>query len=477
MKHLAYSILFLILLVSAKSDKNYYNEKYRPQVHFSPEKDWLFETNGLVYDQGQYHLFYQNVAINNKILKNQLGHAVSKDLVRWQHLPFAFVPDEKASDINSCRPSSGSAVIDSMNITGLGKNNSRTILIYYSDNKGNQNLAFSNDQGTTWTQYDKNPLISNPGENNHDPKVFYHAPTKKWIMALYCEKGKEGQGQGISFYNSSDLIHWNLQSFLEGFDECPDIVEVGFDDKSGAKKWVVLSGAGNYQVGYFDGLTFRPETGMQRLDLGKNYFAMQTLSNAPNGKTILMAWMRGGEYPEMPFNGQLSFPMELSLRSTKNGPVLCRKPVEAIGSLYGRTLQKKEKNLIPGIKGNLLNGISGDAVYIKAVLQPKTSDNFGIVVRDGKKSQGTDIQYDTAKKMLNVNGDKMPLEPVDGRIMLEIILDRSSIEVLGNNGITGISTCFSPVEGEEELLLYTQGGELFVESLEAFVLESAWTKK
>lgn len=477
MKYLAYLLLSMILLVSAKSDKIYYNEKYRPQVHFSPEKDWLFEPNGWVYYQGEYHLFYQNVAINNKILKNQMGHAVSKDMIHWQHLPFAFIPDEKATDVSSCRPSSGSAVVDSLNLTGLEKNNTRTMLVYYSDNQGNQNLAYSTDKGTTWNKYDKNPVISSPGENCHDPKVFFHTPTGKWILSLYREKGKDGKSPGMSVYNSSDLIHWDFQSHLEGYDECPDIFEVGFDEKTAGKKWVALSGSGSYQIGVFDGLTFKPETGMQKLDYGNNFFAAQTLSNSPGGKIIQMAWMRGGEYPEMPFNGQMSFPMELSLRSTPKGPVLCRKPISAISTLYDKELVKKDKNLIPGIKGNLLSGINGDAIYLKAILQPKTSDNFGIIVRDGKKSQGTGIHYDTAKKMLDVNGNKMSLEPVDGKIVLEIILDRSSIEVLGNNGATGISTCFSPVEGEESLLLYTQGGELYVESLEVYTLKSAWTKK
>jgi len=150
--------------------------------------------------------------------------------------------------------------------------------------------------------------------------------------------------------------------------------------------------------------------------------------------------MRGGEYPDMPFNGQMSFPTELSLRSIRNGLVLCRKPVSSISTLFDHDLLKKDKNLIPGIKGNLLSGITGDAVFIRAVLQPKSSDRFGIIVRNGKKSEGTDIQYDSAKKILFVNGEKMILEPIAGKIELEIILDRSSIEVFGNNGEAGIST-------------------------------------
>ena len=477
MKHLLYSLSMLVLLVSAKADSKYYNEQYRPQVHFSPEKNWLFESNGLVYYRGEYHLFYQNVSIDKKLLNNKLGHAVSKDLIHWQHLPFAFTPDEKATDAASCRPLAGSTVIDSLNVTQLQQKDVKPMLIFYSDSDGNQNLAYSNDKGNTWTKYPDNPLINNTGEDAHDPKVFYHTSTGKWILALYRGKGAGTKAAGISFYNSSDMLHWKYLSHLEGFGECPDIFEVALEGKPAEKKWVVLSGEGDYRVGVFDGITFKPETEMQKLDYGKNFFASQTLSNPHDEKVIQLAWMRGGEFPEMAFNGQMSFPTELSLRSTTKGTVLCRKPIAAISTLFDRGLIKKGKNLIPGIKGNLLGGIKGDAVYIKAILLPKNSDSFGIIVRNGKQSNGTDIRYETGKKTLDVNGVRMLVEPLEGKIELEILVDRSSIEIYANKGEYVLSTCFSPAKGEDDLLLYTQGGELYVESLEVQTLKSAWSNK
>ncbi len=477
MKHLLYLLLLLIILVSAKPDTKYYNEKYRPQFHFSPEKNWLFESNGLVYYHGEYHLFYQNISIDKKVLNNQLGHAVSKDLVTWQHLPFAFTPDEKANTAALCRPSAGSAIIDSMNVTGLQQKDEKVMLLFYSDSDGNQNMAFSNDKGIAWTKYAKNPIISNPGEDAHDPKVFFHTKTGKWILALHRGKPDVLKNEGITFYSSVDMLHWQFQSHLEGFGECPDIFEIALEGKPADKKWVVLSGEGDYKIGTFDGISFNPETELQKLDNGKNFFATQTVSNTPDGKTIQIAWMRGGEFAEMPFNGQMSFPTELSLRTTKKGIVLCRKPIAAISTLFDRDVVKKGKNLIPGIKGNLLSSIKGDAVFIKAVLLPKSSDSFGFVVRNGKQSNGTDIRYESAKKTLDVNGVKLIVEPIEGKIEFQILVDRSSIEIYTNNGEQGISTCFSPITGENELVLYTQGGELFVESLEAYTLKSAWTKK
>lgn len=477
MKYLIYPLLVLFLFVSAKSDKSYYKEKYRPQFHFSPEKNWLFESNGFVFLQGEYHLFYHNVSVVNKNYIDQIGHAVSKDLVHWQHLPSAFTPDESGKALTPSNPMAGSAVIDSMNVSGLQQKGGKTMLIFYSDSIGNQNLAFSNDKGITWNKYAKNPILSISEGKAQDPKVFYHAQSGKWILALFSNKGEGNQAGDISFYNSTDLLNWKFSSLLEGFGECPDIFEIAMEGNVTVKKWVVLSGEGDYKIGEFDGLSFKAETKTQKLDYGKNFFSTQTLSNAPNGKVIQIAWMRGGEFPEMPFNGQMSFPTELSLRTTKKGMALCRKPVSTLATLYDRDLLKKDKNLIPGIKGNLLGGIKGDAVLIKAVVVLKSADSFGFIVRNGKQSNGTDIHYDTAKKILELNGVKMPLEPVDGKIEFEILIDRSSIELFANHGESVITSSFNPVEGEEDLLLYTQGGELFVESLEAYTLKTAWPNK
>jgi sucrose-6-phosphate hydrolase SacC (GH32 family) len=477
MKHLIFSLLILILLISAKSDKKPFNEKYRPQVHFSPEKNWLFESSGFVFYKGEYHLFYHNVSTINKIYSDQIGHAVSKDLLHWQYLPFAFTPNEKTSGGTSSTPMAGSAIIDSMNVSGLKEKDEKPMLIFFSDNDGNQNLAYSNDGGLTWKKYGKNPIISNPGSDAKDPKVFFHAPTGKWILALFRSNGDNVTSGGISFYNSSDLLNWKFSSHLEEVGECPDVFEVALVGGNNEKKWVVLSGEGEYKIGHFDGLSFKAETSMQKLDYGKNFFSAQTLFNAPGGKIIQIAWMRGGEFPDMPFNGQMSIPTELTLRSTKNGTILCRKPIEALSTIYDREIRKKDKNLIPGIKGNLLGGMKGDAFLIKAVLLPKNSDSFGVIVRYGKQSNGTDIQYNSSKKTLEVNGIKMPLESIDEKIEIEILVDRSSIEIFANHGESCISTCFSPTLGEDELILYTQGGELFVESLEAHTLKSVWLNK
>ena len=268
-----------------------------------------------------------------------------------------------------------------------------------------------------------------------------------------------------------------MQSHVTGFFECPDLFELPLDGDKGKSKWVLLGGDGAYMVGSFDGKKFSPESTKKILDYGKNFYATQTWSNHPEGKVVQIAWMRGGEFPEMPFNGQMTFPCELSLRTTKSGPTLCKKPIEAITTLQNKGFIKKEKNIIPGIKGNLLGGISGDAFRIKAKFDPKSSDGFGFLIRNGKKDTGTEIRYDSGKKMLDCLGGQVLVEPKDGKILLDILIDRSSIEIFVNDGEFVLSSCFTPAKGDDDLKLWTQGGELFVEDIEVYDLKSAWQEK
>jgi levanase/fructan beta-fructosidase len=481
MRYLALLLVTLSLSFTSvpdKTDKKYYQEKYRPQYHFTPEKNWMNDPNGLVYYGGEYHLFYQYNPNGKEWGFMHWGHAVSKDLIRWEHLPVAINPDEDSKDKNHATAFSGSAVVDENNIAGLQQGEEKTLLAYYTSFECGQRLAYSNDKGRTWHKYAKNPLIPFAKDDARDPKVFFHAPSGKWVMVLYRRPDGDEAQQGISVFTSLNLINWELQSHIAGYYECPDLFELPLDGDKGKSKWVLLGGSGEYRVGSFDGKQFSPETPMKTLDYGKNFYATQTWSNHPEGKVVQLAWMRGGEYPDMPFNGQMTFPCELSLRTTQSGPTLCRKPIEAIATLHGKNdLIKKEKNIIPGLQGNLVGGISGKILHIKAKFNPKTSDGFGFIVRNGKKEVGTEIRYDTNKKLLSCMGGQAVVEPKDGLLQFEILLDRSSIEIFVNDGEVVLSSCFTPAEEDDDLTLWTQGGELFVNEIQVYELKSAWNGK
>lgn len=467
-------ITYSFTIAPDKTDKKYYQEKYRPQYHFSPEKNWMGAPCGLVYYGGDYHLFYQYNPIGNQPGHRYWGHAVSKDLVRWEHLPVAIAPDKDSKDTTQFSANPGCAIVDEKNTAGLQQGDEKTLLIFYTSNENGQRLAYSNDKGRTWKKYDKNPLIPFAKDDACDPKVFFHQPSGNWVMVLSRKPGGDEAKQGVSIYISNNLINWTLKCHVIGFNGNPDLFELPLDGDKGKSKWVLMGGKGDYVVGSFDGQKFNPETPMKILDYGKNFYAPQTWSNHPEGKVVQIAWMKGGEFPEMPFNGQMTFPSELSLRTTKSGPTLCKKPIEAIATLHQKDLIKKDKTIIPGIKGNLVSGISGESIHIKVKFNPKSSDGFGFMVRNGKKDDGTEIRYDSAKKMLDCMGGQTIVEPKDGILQLEILIDRASIEIFANEGEVVFSSCFTPAKGSDDLTLWTQGGELFVKELEAYELKSAW---
>ena len=482
MKHLIFAFLALVLSLkgySKKNDHKYYDEKFRPQYHFTPEKNWMNDPNGLVYYAGEYHLFYQYNPLGKEWGFMHWGHAVSKDLIHWTHLPIAIDPDDNSKDKSHGTAWSGSAIVDENNAAGLQQGNEKTLLIFYTSWECGQRLAYSNDKGRTWHKYANNPIIPVAKDDARDPKVFYHRPSGNYVMVLYRKPDNVEKLKGTSFYTSKDLIHWELQSHLVGFYECPDLIQLPLEGRKDIQKWVLLNGNGDYKVGEFDGKSFTPETVAKVLDHGKNFYATQTWSNHPQGKVVQLAWMRGGEYPDMPFNGQMTFPCELSLRTTSTGLTLCRNPIDAIASLHLRDkeLIKKNKNIIPGIKGNILSGISGDALHVKGKFDPKTSDGFGFIVRNGKKEIGTEIRYDTNKKLLECLGGKAIVGTKDGFIQFEILIDRASIELFVNNGEVVFSSCFNPTENDEDLTFWTQGGEVLVDQIEAYVLKSAWSDK
>ncbi|MCD6354282.1 MAG: glycoside hydrolase family 32 protein, partial [Prolixibacteraceae bacterium] len=205
----------------------------------------------------------------------------------------------------------------------------------------------------------------------------------------------------------------------------------------------------------------------------------QTWSNIPkkDGRTIQIAWMRGGKFPEMPFNGQMSFPCKLSLTKFNFGYQLVRNPVEEISELHGKHFKWENKNLIPGIEQNILKKVKGDCLHIVAEFDIKTSDNFGFMLRHSRKNPGTEVLYNVKRGILSVLGSTVPLMPVDNKITLEILVDRSSVEIFANDGQTVVSNCFTPDEGAENLVLFTNGGELGIDKLDVYKMESVWREK
>ena len=242
---------------------------------------------------------------------------MSDDLVHWRQLEHALYPDEHGDMF------SGSAVVDWDNTAGFGKGALRafyTAAGSYAEPKRpfTQCLAYSVDNGKQWTKYDGNPIIEWFEADNRDPKVVWHAPTRSWIMALYLADNR------YCLLRSADAKSWTrFQDLsLEGCTECP--TSFPLTDESGAERWVFWGAKGTYRIGSFDGSRFTPETALLTSEQGTNGYAAQTWSDAPDGRRIQISWMLGGVYPEMPFNQQLSIPVELTLLGAGEDVTLVR---------------------------------------------------------------------------------------------------------------------------------------------------------
>ena len=468
------------LITRADKPEKLYNELYRPQFHFTPEKNWHNDPNGLVYYKGEYHLFYQYNPFGNEWGYMHWGHAISTDLVHWEHLPIALFPDNDSKDKELCTAFSGSGIVDQNNLTGLQKGDEKTILLFYTSHKCGQRLAYSNDKGRTWIKYEKNPIIPfDETDDARDPKVIWHEASKQYVMVLYRRLNNDEKQKGISFYTSKNLIDWTFKNHIYGFFECPDLVELSVNRRADDKRWVLFDGDGSYLIGSFDGEKFVPESPKMKSDFGKNYYATQTWSNIPetDGRTIQIAWMRDGEFPGMPFKGQMTFPCELSLKKFTDGIRLIRKPVKEIEKLHEKGEVWQNENLIPGINKNLTRSVKGDCMHIVGSFKVKTADSFGFIARLDKKNNGTEIIYNTKSNTLTCMGNTATVEPVDGVLKLEILLDRSSIEIFANDGKMVMSSCFTSTENADGLYLFNTGGELFVEKLEIYPVKSIYQKE
>jgi len=449
-----------------------YKESLRPQFHFTPRRGWTNDPNGLVYYDGEYHLFFQHNPYGVKWGNMTWGQAVSKDLLHWTELPDAIHPDALGTIF------SGSAVVDEHNTTGWQTGPDKPLVCIYTSAGGtnrasrgvpfSQSIAWSADRGRTWTKYDKNPVLANVHGGNRDPKVFWHAPGKQWVMLLYLDRRGE-----FGLFGSPDLKQWTKLSdlaFPEGH-ECPDLFELPVDGDAAKSRWVAWEAGGRYLLGRFDGRTFTAESGPHPTRFGANDYAAQTYSDIPaaDGRRIQIAWMQGGKYPEMPFNQQMSVPRELSLRTTPAGIRLCFAPIREIERLRGKRHAWKDLALRPDGE-NPLAQLAGELFDIEAEFEPGAAAKVGLLIR------GQKIEYTAADKQLTALGRTAPLPPLAGRVKLRILVDRASVEVFADDGLVQMATCFVPPADDRALAAYAQGGDARLPRLEIWELKSTWTE-
>jgi len=275
-------------------EDKFYTEALRPQLRFSQKVGWNNDTNGMVYYDGEWHVYFQHNPVGWKWGNMTWGHAVSTDLIHWEQLPNALFPGTMAK--GACF--SGSAAMDPNNTSGFQTGKEKVLVAALTDTGAGEAIAYSNDRGRTFTWYDKNPVVKHDGR---DPKIIWYEPGRHWVMAVF-DQSKE-HGQGIAFYTSTDLKNWTEQSHLTGYFECPEIFELpvdpsASDDSAGTSgdknntRWVIFAADAQYAIGKFDGKAFTPEhEGKHRVHYG-SYYASQTFSDPPDGRRIQIGWAK-----------------------------------------------------------------------------------------------------------------------------------------------------------------------------------------
>ncbi|MHC4116449.1 MAG: glycoside hydrolase family 32 protein [Planctomycetota bacterium] len=446
-----------------------YREALRPQLHFSPKRGWISDTNGLIYCDGEYHLYYQHNPYGWDHSRNDCnktwGHAVSTDLVHWTELAGAVHPDHLGPIY------SGSSVLDRDNSTGFQTGNEKPIVAVYTSAGGrspwsqgglfSQSIAYSNDRGRTFTPYKGNPVLPNIEYINRDPKVIWHEPTGKWVMVLHFHR------RAMAFFTSDNLKSWQKQSEFESpyLVDCPELFQLAVDGDEDNKKWIIYGGSGAYYIGDFDGKEFKPETGITRYNHGDCFYASQTFSNVPKGRRVQMAW---GIIPMdgMPFNQQLLFPVELTLHTTEEGLRMFAYPVKEIESIHAKGHAWTDLQLEPG--QDILSSLKGELFDIDAEFETGDDDVFGFLIN------GFSVRYDVDKNQLSCGDSKARFKPIDGKIRLRILVDRVSIEIFANHGRIYMPIRAIPETDERMLEVFTEDGNIKISSLRIHELKTIW---
>ncbi|WP_241158369.1 glycoside hydrolase family 32 protein [Cohnella candidum] len=486
-----------------------YDETYRPQFHYSPPAQWMNDPNGMVYYEGEYHLFYQHHPGSTVWGPMHWGHAVSKDLVRWEQHPIALRPDRNGTVF------SGSAVVDWKDSSGFFGGGTGLVAIFTQDDsdpetgesRQRQSLAYSKDKGRTWAMFAGNPVLTDARFTDfRDPKVFWDERRGRWAMAIAA-------GDRIAFYTSPDLKEWTFRSEFgqtegshDGVWECPDLFELPVDGDERRRKWVLIVSIGDnpdepagsrtqYFVGSFDGDKFVNENdgdSVLWLDHGRDNYAAVTWSDVPgdDGRRLLIGWMSNWKYanqtPTDAWRGALTLPRVLELRSGAAGTRLVQKPVDDIVTLRESVRELRDVTVKEG--ENPLAGLEAECLEITAELELRGAEELGFRVRKSGAEE-TVVGYDASTGRVFVDRSRSgqsdfhegfacrheaDITVRDGRLRLQLFVDRSSVEVFAGEGELAMTDLIFPSAGSMGLEFYAKGGEIGIVSMSVSVIKSIW---
>ena len=482
-------------------------EVWRPVIHHSPAYGWMNDPNGMFYKDGVYHLYYQHNPYGSTWGNMHWGHSTSTDLLHWKHEPVAIFPDAWGTVF------SGSCVVDHDNTAGFGEG--AVIAIYTSakptpwGDAQSQSIAYSIDGGYTFTKYEGNPVLTSDARDFRDPKVFWYAPGKHWVLLLAV-------GQEMSIYSSSDLKSWKKESSFGlmqgahgGVWECPDLIELPVEGTD-TRKWVLLcninpggpfgGSATQYFVGTFDGKKFVNEspTETKWMDWGKDNYATVTWSNV-SGRTVSLGWMSNWQYqnvlPLTQFRGANTLPRELSLYEEDGETYLKAVPVRELDNARRPALSHSQFQITDK---DVTVGDFMDRAYLSDAKRPDSKAGayeICMSVRAGRggeihfglmngKSEKVDFRIDTGSGQLVMDRTRsgktdfsidFPAVTVARAAMgstvdIRIVVDRSSIEVFGDGGRYAMTNIVFPSEPYDRIVFYGEYGNYTVKSLDIYYI-------
>jgi fructan beta-fructosidase len=484
-----FSCLIIMFFTHCTSDQPHssmkdYKEPYRGQYHFSPLNNWMNDPNGMFFYKGEYHLFFQYHPSSSVWGPMHWGHAVSSDLIHWQELPVAIFPDEKGYIF------SGSAVVDWDNTSGLKSGDEEVIVAIFTyhdpkDELQTQGIAYSNDKGKTWTVYDKNPVLANPGiKDFRDPKVMWLASHEKWFMSLAA-------GQEIIFYSSKNLLEWEEESRFGseygahgGVWECPDLFEI--TTENGEKKWILFvsinpggpnrGSATQYFVGDFDGVTFTTDQVEAKwIDWGRDNYAGVTWSDIPkdDGRRLFIAWMSNWDYgqisPTEKWRSAMTLPRELKLFHDNGNYILASPMVSEVHKLLSTKFAEGivSNNLPSKIK---LPEVLQYKIDIQASLTSESTLSFQF-----SNTVGDELVLTISNQNLNILFERNSQhgaafsEKFDGVQTIQMYehlkdlditfwFDQSSVEIIINDGRYSITNLIFPKKPFEYINILQSSG-------------------
>ncbi|AMV32176.1 Levanase precursor [Pirellula sp. SH-Sr6A] len=451
-------------------DSPVYEETKRSQFHFSPMRGWNNDPNGLVYYQGNYHLFFQHNPYGWGWGNMHWGHAVSQDLVHWEELGDKLLPDDMGPMF------SGSAVVDKNNTSGLGRDGKPPMVLFYTaaGTPTVQGLAYSHD-GKTFQKLKSNPILHQVTPGNRDPKVIWHEPTKHWIMVLYVEL--PGKQHTVHFYRSPNLMDWTLASVVRGgidgdkyLFECPDFFPLPVDDDPNDVKWVLLGADSQYAIGTFDGVTFQPEHSRLPGHRGRGFYAAQSFSDIPanDGRRILIGWFQT-ETKEMPFNQSMSIPLDLRLTKTSDGPRMTFRPIQELAQIRQKT-QTFDLPLATTKSLNPLADLQGELWEVQFAATPSPDAILEWELR------GEKLRYTHSSRILEGMGVQVSLPKETKTFGLQLFIDRNGLELFTADGQVYIPIPISFAPNNARLSFRVLQGETENVKIEAHALRSIWNK-